>query len=93
MALSEEQKYQINKLVDYRDAISSSLFQIERILKYYFPEEFDLAYQHYIPQISTALHEDQKWLSRGGYSMQDTIKKLSDQAAEQAKSGTTSKFI
>ena len=38
MSLTNEQKYQLNKLSDYRDQIESSLFHIERIIKVYFPE-------------------------------------------------------
>ncbi|NBU33533.1 hypothetical protein EBZ38_17300 [bacterium] len=93
MSLSQDQKHQLNKLMDYRDAISNSIFHIERILKYHFPEEFNLAYQHYIPQILTALYEDKKWLSRGGYSLQDTINKLMDQAKDDNSGTTTRKFI
>lgn len=76
MSLSEEQKHQINKLIDYRDSVVDSLFHIERILKTYFPEEFERAIQFYIPQITTALYEDKKWLSRGDYSLQNTIDNL-----------------
>jgi flagellar biosynthesis chaperone FliJ len=92
MSLTSDQKHQLNKLIDYRDSISSSLFHIERILKQYFPEEFDLAYQHYIPQISTALHEEKKWLSRGGYSIQDTINSLLDKSEDHKVSGVN-KYI
>jgi hypothetical protein len=92
MSLTNDQKHQLNKLIDYRDSISSSLFQIERILKQYFPEEFDLAYQHYIPQISTALHDEKKWLSRGGYSIQDTINHLLDKSDDKKVSGVN-KYI
>jgi flagellar biosynthesis chaperone FliJ len=92
MSLNNEQKHQLNKLIDHRDNIVSSLFQIERILKQYFPEEFDLAYQHYIPQITTALYEDKKWLSRGGYSMQDTINNLMDKVQDEKVSGVN-KYI
>ena len=55
MSLTQEQKDQINNLIDYRDKMVHSLFHIERILKQYFPEEFNIAYQYYIPQITTAL--------------------------------------
>ena len=92
MSLDDQQKYQLIKLIDYRDQIESSLFHIERILKDYFPEEFELAYQHYIPQITTALHDEKKWLSRGGYSMQDTINNLSDKVKDNRSSGV-SKYI
>ena len=76
MSLTQEQKDQINSLVDHRDEIVNSLFHIERIIKTYFPEEFERAIQFYIPQITTALCEDKKWLSRGEYSLQNTIDNL-----------------
>lgn len=76
MSLTQEQKDQINNLIDYRDEIVNSLFHIERILKTYFPEEFERAIQFYLPQITTALYEDKKWLNRGEYSLQNTIDNL-----------------
>lgn len=92
MSLDNQQKHQLNQLIDYRDQIVDSLFHIERILKHYFPEEFELAYQHYIPQITTALYDEKKWLSRGGYSMQDTINNLLDKSKDDNNSGV-SKYI
>ena len=76
MSLTQEQRDQINILIDYRDEMVGSLFHIERILKTYFPEEFERAIQFYLPQITTALYEDKKWLSRGEYSLQNTIDNL-----------------
>jgi hypothetical protein len=76
MSLTQEQKNHINSLVDHRDEIINSLFHIESILKTYFPEEFERAIQFYIPQITTALCEDKKWLNRGEYSLQNTIDNL-----------------
>jgi len=78
MSLTQEQKDQINNLIDHRDQIVKSLFQIEQILKTYFPEEFERAIQFYLPQITTALYEDKKWLSRGEYSLQNTIDNLNE---------------
>jgi len=92
MSLTPEQKNQINRLIDYRDQIVDSLFHIERILKEYFPEEFDVAYQHYIPQITTALYEDKKWLQRGEYTMQQTINRLLDKGQNSDNKGV-SKYI
>jgi len=83
MSFTKEQKYQLNKLIDYRDQIESSLFQIERIIKVYFPEEFDIAYQHWIPQITTALYEDKRWLPRGDQTMQHTLNRLNDKNVEE----------
>jgi hypothetical protein len=80
MSLTQEQRDQINRLVDYRDEMVNSLFHIERILKTYFPEEFERAIQFYLPQITTALYEDKKWLNRGEYSLQNTIDNLLERA-------------
>ena len=90
--LSAEQKYQFNRLLIYRDTISGAMFHIERILKTYFPEEFDVAYQHYIPQIVTALNEDDRWLSRGQTDMQKTIDRILGKINKDSGSGV-SKFI
>lgn len=92
MNFTQEQKDQLNKLIDHRDEITNSLFHIERILKTYFPEEFDVAYQHYIPQITTALYEDDRWLPRGQFTMQQTINRLIDKAHESDGKGV-SKYI
>lgn len=91
MGLTQIQRDQINCLIDYRDEIVKNLFHIERILKTYFPEEFEIAYQHYIPQITTALYEDKKWLQRGEYTLQETINRLMDKAQETDQS--IQKFI
>ena len=92
MSLTNEQKHQLNRLIDHRDEITNAIFHIERIIKHYFPEEFSLAYQHWIPQIITALYEDKKWLSRGEYSMQDTINRLLDKIKDDDQKGV-SKYI
>jgi len=88
--LTQEQRDQLNALMDHRDDISKSMFHIERILKTYFPQEFDVAYQHWIPQILTALDNDIKWLSRGQVTLQDTIDRIKDNTDS---TGGVSKFI
>lgn len=97
MSLTQEQKYQINKLIDYRDEMVKSLFHIERILKTYFPEEFERAIQFYLPQITTALYEDKKWLNRGEYSLQNTIDNLMERCktnvSKESSSNSISKYI
>ena len=92
MSFTDEQKHQLNRLIDHRDEITNALFHIERILKHYFPEEFDIAYQHWIPQISTALYEDKKWLPRGEQTMQQTLNRLFDKLNEDNTKGV-SKWI
>ena len=93
MSLTTEQKDQINKLIDHRDEIVNSLFHIERILKTYFPEEFERAIQFYLPQITTALYEDRKWLNRGEYSLQNTIDNLVDRCKINESVKGTTKYL
>ena len=93
MSLTTEQRDQINKLVDYRDEIVSSLFHIERILKTYFPEEFERAIQFYLPQITTALYEDKKWLNRGEYSLQNTVDNLMERCKINESDKGTTKYL
>jgi hypothetical protein len=89
---TKDQKQQFNRILDYRDEISNSMFHIERILKTYFPDEFDAAYQHWIPQILTALDNDVKWLPRGQMTLKDTIDRILDKIKEDTGTGV-SKFI
>lgn len=88
--MNQEQKDQLNNLMDYRDSISNSLFHIDRILKSYFPEQYADAYQHWIPQILTALDNSVKWLPRGQLTLQDTIDRIKD---DNDSIGGVSKFI
>lgn len=71
-------QHKIERLIYHRNEILSHLSAIEDILRIDFPKEFDRALQFYIPQIVTALHENKKWLSRGEYSLQNTIDNISE---------------
>ena len=83
MTFTNTQKHQLNKLMDHREEISQSLFHIERILKEHFPKEYNIAYQHWIPQIITALYEEHRWLPRGEYTMEQTVKRLISKSMEE----------
>jgi hypothetical protein len=76
MVMTQEQKDRFEDLLDYRDSIIDSLAGIQTILKVNFPEEYEKALQFYLPQITTALNEHEKWLSRGEYSLQNTLDNL-----------------
>lgn len=78
MSLTKDQELQLKVLLTRRDSIVSNLYDMEHILKQYFPEEFEIAYQFWIPQITTALYEDKKWLARGNSSMEQTINRLKE---------------
>lgn len=82
MSLTQSEREQIDKLLNYRDNIVESLTNIEAILKQYFPEEFNIAYQFWIPQIMTSLFDNTKWLSRTDRNMQQTIDRLIDKSQD-----------
>ena len=90
--LTDKQKEEYNNLFEHRDRIVDSLFHIEKIIKEYFPEEFEVAYQHWIPQIITALCDDKRWLPRGQFNMQQTLVRLADKLKESDSKGV-SKYI
>jgi hypothetical protein len=73
-----EKLRQYYRLVDYRENILMNISQIEKILKEEFPEENLVAYQHWIPQIKTAITSDSRWLSRGDYNFDYTLKKIEE---------------
>jgi hypothetical protein len=78
MTLNAEQKKQFEKLIQYREDIKKIVSDIDDIIKEDFPAEYAVAYQHWIPQILTALYNNTNWLPRGQYSMQDTINHIND---------------
>ena len=80
-------------LIDNIDKIVNSRYHIERILKTYLPEEFERAIQFYLPQITTALYEDKKWLSRGEYSLQNTIDNLLERCKINESGKGTTKYL
>ena len=88
--MSPEQKKNLEVILDLRKSIHNDLDYITKTLKDHFPDEYNTAYQHWIPQILTALYNDTKWLSRGQYSVQDTIDHISDD--DNTSSGVT-KYI
>ncbi len=80
----------VNDLLDCREEIAQSLKKIDAILQINFPKEYTDAYQHWIPQILTALYNDLKWLPRGQVTLQDTIDRIKDCSSGSAG---VSKFI
>jgi hypothetical protein len=80
----------IEDLLDSREEISRSLEKIKTVLQIHFPNQYSDAYQHWIPQILTALYNDVKWLPRGETNFQDTIDRIKDSTEN---TGGVSKFI
>jgi hypothetical protein len=93
MSPNDDKKKAIQKLQNYRDQINDSLIQIETLLKVFFPDEFSIAYQHWLPQIKTALKDDTKWLPRGQYSMDYTLNRIVDQIEDGSLDKGVSKYI
>lgn len=82
----------LSKLYNYREKIEDLLAEIEALLQVYFSDEFTIAYQHWLPQIKTALKDDTKWLSRGQYSMDYTINRIIDKINNKQDKGVN-KYI
>ena len=93
MSLSDKQKEALNKLYQQRENIENILAEIESILMVYFEQQYPLSYQHWIPQIKTALRNNTKWLSRGEYSMDHTLKDIEDKIIDNCSRQGVSKFI
>ena len=93
MGLTPEQKDNLENLLDHRDSIIDALAGIQTILKVNFPEEYEKAIQFYLPQITTALYEDKKWLSRGEYSLQNTIDNLLERCKTNDSGKGTTKYL
>ena len=92
MSLSDKQKESLNKLYRYRENIESYLAEIDAILMVYFPDEYPVSHQHWMPQIKTALRSNTKWLSRGDYSMDYILSKIEDKIVDSSNQGV-SKYI
>lgn len=90
--MNEKQISKLSELEKHRENIQNNLAEIEGILQTYFPEEFSVAYQHWIPQIKTALKHNTKWLDRGQYSMQYTLDRIIDKISDKYNKGV-SKYI
>lgn len=82
----------LSKLYNAREDIENKLAEIEAILQVHFSEEFATAYQHWIPQITTALRDNLKYLPRGQYSMDYTFLRIEDKIIDQKDKGV-SKYI
>jgi hypothetical protein len=73
---NSDKQYQLEILDMHKADILVSLSKMQEILSFYFPEQYADAYQHWIPQIYTALMTNSKWLDRGTFSFEDTIKSI-----------------
>ena len=89
---TKDQYSQINILMDCRNSIIASLSTIEKVLQTHFPEEYEKAIQFYIPQITTALDQHEKWLSRGEYSLQNTIDNILERCNNNCTTGIKKYF-
>jgi hypothetical protein len=68
----------VDDLLDLREEITQSIQKIDFILRTYFPDQYTDAYQHWIPQVLTALYNELQWLPRGQMTLQDTIDRIKD---------------
>lgn len=93
MSLSDKHKEALIQLYQHRETIEHILAEIESILMVYFEQQYPVSYQHWIPQIKTALRDNTKWLSRGEYSMDHILKDIEDKIIDNYSRQGVSKFI
>jgi hypothetical protein len=82
----------LSKLYSYREQIENNLNEIQAILGANFPEEYAVASQHWIVQIKTALTDNTRYLPRGEYSMDYTLRRIEDKLFFESDKGV-SKYI
>jgi hypothetical protein len=68
----------LNKLYSIRETIENNLAELDAIIQVYFHEEYSISYQHWMPQIKTALRDNIKFLPRGTYSMDYVLRHIED---------------
>lgn len=68
----------INNLLNLKDDLEDKIWELEKYIRTFFPNHHDECYQHWIPQLITAIRNDSQWLSRGQYSIEDTINSIRD---------------
>jgi hypothetical protein len=86
-----DNKSKTNDLLELREDITRSIEKIEFILRTNFQDQYEDAYQHWIPQVLTALYNDLKWLPRGQVTLQDTLDRIRD--IESSNNSGVNKFI
>lgn len=64
------------RLCQIKKEIISLTKEAEDIIKINFPDHYSVSVSFWIPQIITALEENNKWLSRGDHSMQSILNKI-----------------
>lgn len=82
----------LDDLFNCRDQIEKILTEIDSILKTRFANEYETAYQHWLPQIKTALRDNTQWLPRGQFTMDYTLKRINDNMNSSLEKGV-SKYI
>lgn len=93
MLKDQEKSISFHRLVEHRDTILSILEDIKEILKKDFPKEFEIAYQYWIPQIKTAIVDDEKWLNRSDYSLTYTLNKIAESEENSKAKSNIKKFL
>ena len=81
------------QLLEKAEQIEELVWQMLSIIKKNFPNQYDNAYQHWAPQILTALFDYPHWLKRGQFNLNDTLKNIGDLKSTNTESTSVHKFI
>jgi hypothetical protein len=82
-----------HQLLEKAEQIEELVWQMLEIIKENFPSQYDDAYQHWTPQILTALFDYPYWLKRGQFNLNDTLKNIGDLKSTNIESTSVHKFI
>lgn len=64
------------RLCQIKNEIFTLTKEAEDILKVNYPNLYSISISFWIPQIITALDQNEKWLARGDHTMQDMLDKI-----------------
>jgi hypothetical protein len=67
-------KDHISNLLNLKDKV----WEIEAYIRNFYPKYYEQCFQHWLPQIITAIKNDTRWLKRGQFSIEDTINSIRD---------------
>ncbi len=79
-----------HQLIEKAEQIEELVWQMLDIIKQDFPDQYDNAYQHWTPQILTALFDYPHWLKRGEFNFNNTLKAIKD---NESNDKTLTKFL
>lgn len=74
--LTDHQWQKYNQLIDCKLEILVALREMKDILKQTFPNEYEIAYEHWIKDISLSIKKSNEFESKVGLTIEDTLSRI-----------------